>query len=435
LIETPDIRKSYMPNIAGQLSVNRMKRMLRAGSRLSTSMLGLVCGIGVIGGGQTLLYTVLGPATREIGIGEFQTGMIVTMSALVLTCSSPFWGRLIDKWGSRKAYIVGMASYAVGSFIFAGVLALALARIITPVLSLMCLIAVRCVYAFMTAGIYPAAMKHVADVTNERDRGGGMAVILAAANVGSILGPILGSVLGSVALLLPIFVTSALALIATATAAVSLHDARNPVRVASCEAEPVRPAGLRFADRRISSVLIATALAYIAFSALQQSLPFYLQDILRLDARGTARSVGIAMGVLATAMVATQLGIVKFLKPGAQTMLTMGSASLIGGLLCVGAASTLPAICGAQILVGIGFGLFLPGAKTAASLAVAANEQGAVAGLIAAASAAGVVVGPLIGTGLVNMGASTPYFVGAVVMLLALLLTHRVVERRVAKTS
>jgi MFS family permease len=427
LIETPDIRKSYMPNIAGQLSVNRMKRMLRAGSRLSTSMLGLVCGIGVIGGGQTLLYTVLGPATREIGIGEFQTGMIVTMSALVLTCSSPFWGRLIDKWGSRKAYIVGMASYAVGSFIFAGVLALALARIITPVLSLMCLIAVRC--------IYPAAMKHVADVTNERDRGGGMAVILAAANVGSILGPILGSVLGSVALLLPIFVTSALALIATATAAVSLHDARNPVRVASCEAEPVRPAGLRFADRRISSVLIATALAYIAFSALQQSLPFYLQDILRLDARGTARSVGIAMGVLATAMVATQLGIVKFLKPGAQTMLTMGAASLIGGLLCVGAASTLPAICGAQILVGIGFGLFLPGAKTAASLAVAANEQGAVAGLIAAASAAGVVVGPLIGTGLVNMGASTPYFVGAVVMLLALLLTHRVVERRVAETS
>jgi hypothetical protein len=28
-----------MPNIAGQLSVNRMKRMLRAGSRLNTSML------------------------------------------------------------------------------------------------------------------------------------------------------------------------------------------------------------------------------------------------------------------------------------------------------------------------------------------------------------------------------------------------------------
>jgi MFS family permease len=95
----------------------------------------------------------------------------------------------------------------------------------------------------------------------------------------------------------------------------------------------------------------------------------------------------------------------------------------IAGILTVFASNLMFLIAGdfatvvlALILSGLGFGMARPGFTSGASLAVAPHEQGAVAGLLNAAGAAGFIFGPLIGW-LYEFSPRVPYVFGAVAML------------------
>jgi MFS family permease len=72
-----------------------------------------------------------------------------------------------------------------------------------------------------------------------------------------------------------------------------------------------------------------------------------------------------------------------------------------------------------MMMSGLGFGMARPGFTSGASLAVAPHEQGAVAGLLNAAGAAGFIFGPLIGW-LYEFSPRVPYMFGVIAMLLLL---------------
>ena len=63
----------------------------------------------------------------------------------------------------------------------------------------------------------------------------------------------------------------------------------------------------------------------------------------------------------------------------------------------------------ANVLMGFGMGFAGAGFNAGASLAVTADEQGAVAGLISACSSAGWIVGPLLGPVLYRLAPSLPF--------------------------
>ena len=78
-----------------------------------------------------------------------------------------------------------------------------------------------------------------------------------------------------------------------------------------------------------------------------------------------------------------------------------------------------PTLILAMMMSGLGFGMARPGFTSGASLAVAPHEQGAVAGLLNAAGAAGFIFGPLIGW-LYEFSPRVPYMFGVIAMLLLL---------------
>jgi MFS family permease len=75
------------------------------------------------------------------------------------------------------------------------------------------------------------------------------------------------------------------------------------------------------------------------------------------------------------------------------------------------------------LLSGLGFGLARPGFTTGASLAVEPHEQGAVAGILNAAGAAGFILGPFVGW-LYELSPEIPYAFGAAMMLALLGFQH-----------
>ena len=93
----------------------------------------------------------------------------------------------------------------------------------------------------------------------------------------------------------------------------------------------------------------------------------------------------------------------------------LGSAAIGFGLLWAG--TTFWVYLGGLAFLGPGLGLVRPGNAAASSLAVSADEQGAVAGLLNAVGVTGNIIGPLLGGYLYTLSPSGPIFLNFCLMV------------------
>src|SRR5690242_18375993 len=61
----------------------------------------LVC----MGAGQTVLFAILPPLSRKLGLTEVQTSTIFGVSALIWVFTSTYWGKKSDIWGRKPVMI------------------------------------------------------------------------------------------------------------------------------------------------------------------------------------------------------------------------------------------------------------------------------------------------------------------------------------------
>jgi MFS family permease len=159
----------------------------------------LLLAAAAMGFAQTVLFAILAPLGREIGLVEVQIGAIISTSSLTLFLVSPFWGRASDIWGRRKILLIGLFGYSAGTVMFAGVFQMALLGYLVPLTALVLLIMTRVANATVMAAVSPSANAYMADITTVEDRIKGMGAIGAAGNIGSILGPAIGGLLAVLA--------------------------------------------------------------------------------------------------------------------------------------------------------------------------------------------------------------------------------------------
>ncbi len=360
--------------------------------------------------GQTILFTVLGPLAREIGLSEIQVGLMISLAAIIIAVASPWWGRRSDLWGRRMVMVFGLMSYALTMVAFVFVIHVGLQGTLAAGTVFLLMIGVRSVYAVLTAGIQPAATAYIADTTTGADRAAGLALVGAAYGLGSVLGPAFGSAFSVFGLLTPLNGVALLAFVGAVAVLLVLPPGR---RLPRTERGPV----LSWRDNRIMPFLLIMSGVLTVGASAQQTAAFYLQDLFDLEARETARYVGIIMAVSALALLIAQGGIVQMLKPRPGILVRSGLAlSCIGFLLLVVAASFEWILMG-YVLLGFAMGLVNPGLLAAVSLNVQDKEQGAVAGLMGSAMASGFVVGPVLGTWLYGFAPERPFQISAVILV------------------
>lgn len=352
-------------------------------------------------------------------------GVLGSLYSFVQFFSSTYWGRLSDRLGRRKILLGTIAGTALSYLLwcFAGQFwMLLLARALGG----------------MMAGNLAVATAAVADVTDEKGRGKGMALIGVAFGLGFILGPALGAAgahyldLSGLAPVLNPFsgaalISLALALVNLAWVARGMPETHTPAAVATVtdNTSGKRPGRLAqiFVVKApsVRQVIFIYLIFITAFAGMEFSLTFLAKERLAYEPIQMMR-IFIFVGLM---LLISQGMIVRRLVPkvGEIPLIFAGFLLVFLGLVCLGAAGGTGLFYGGLALLGLGVGLVSPTLTSAASRFSPADQQGANLGAFRSAGALGRAIGPLFGAVLFfRFGSDLAYYAGAGMVLVALVL-------------
>src|ERR1700688_3395971 len=159
----------------------------------------LVC----MGAGQTVLFNVLPPLSRQLGLSTVQTTSIFAVSAAVWVVTSTYWGKKSDHWGRKPVMLLGLLSFAASFALFASVMLGGLQHWIPAFAVFPLMVVSRSIYGFFGSGTQPASQAYVADRTTPAERMKGVATIGSAFGLGTAVGPAIASLFAVIGLLAP----------------------------------------------------------------------------------------------------------------------------------------------------------------------------------------------------------------------------------------
>ena len=374
-----------------------------------------------VGMGFTVLFPILAPLGREMGLSEIQITTIIGSSGLDVFLTSPIWGRRSDAWGRKRVLLCGLFGFSAGTFLFNSVLYLGLAGILTGSLLFIALVIARVTHASVMSASMPAANAYMADITDAASRTRGMAAAGAANNIGTILGPAVAG-LAVISLLTPLWVMAAIAFLNGLFVWRFLEE---PPK----HQTPVVRDRLKYSDPRILPFIIIGIAMFTGMGLVQQTMGFRFQDALGLSAAETAQNFGFAMMLSGASSLFSQAVIVQRFNLAPFTLLRFAIPLLIVAFTMMALLETQLWLTIAMMVQGLGMGLASPGFTAGASLAVSPEEQGAVAGVAGSCGPLGFTLGPFIGGALYTLSPTAPYFFAAGLFLILFLFMNQLGKR------
>lgn len=133
--------------------------------------------------GDLTLYTVLPAYAPALGLGLSAVGVLLSANRLIRLASNPAAGLLLDRWGRRRLFVLGMA---LGTLSTAGYVASQ---------QFWFFLASRLLWGISWSLINVGAYAMLVDTTQETNRGWGFGVLQAFFFVGMAVNPLLGGLL------------------------------------------------------------------------------------------------------------------------------------------------------------------------------------------------------------------------------------------------
>lgn len=363
-----------------------------------------------LGAGQSVMFAVLPSLARELGLSEFQASMPFVVSAAIWVFTSGYWGARSDRVGRKSIIIMGLTAFGISFASFAGMAQLGAIGVLPIVVAYPLMIAARALYGSFGSGAAPSAQAYVADRTTRAERTQGVATIGAAFGLGTTIGPGIGAVLVVFGLFAPFYFTGLVAFLSAAAIWIFLPERTAP------QAHKQIAVTLRWHDRRVLPFILFGLGISTAGAIPVQTVGYLFIDVLHLSPQAAPQYVGIGLMASSMAALFAQLVIVQRFDISARTLMRWGSIiALMSNVVFVIGHQFGPLVF-ALAISGLGFGMARPGYTAAASLSVAPEEQGAIAGLTSATSGAGFIFGPIIGTKLYEWHPVAPYVFAAALM-------------------
>lgn len=373
----------------------------------------LLAGVACTGMGQSIVFAVLPPLGRSLGLHDRQVAFIFMMSALLWVLLGPLWGRRSDRVGRKPFILIGLSGFSLSMFLFATSIRMGLNGAVAGAGLYALMIATRSIYGLIGSATPGAAQGYIADRTTARERTAGVAGFSAAFGFGAILGPGVGGAATAIGPLAPLYAVAALA--AAMVAAIWIYL---PENTAPIERGP--RASLSLFDARLRSILAFALFFGVINAVVIQTIGFYMLDALKLDPKSAPQFVGVGLMAASMASLFSQLVLVQRFQLAPHILMRAAPGLICAGHCLIAFSTEFGPIVFGLVLSGFGAGMAIPGFTGAGSLAVGPEEQGAAAGLTNSASASGFIIAPIVGFSLYEIAPQAPFVMTA--CLAALLL-------------
>lgn len=372
----------------------------------------LAAGVVIFAIGQSLLFIIVAPMARSIGLTELQFGLTFSIANVSLIFAAPYWGKKSDAIGRKPVFIIGLFGSAIGTIVMATVLQIGFTGTLTTGWLILMLMFSRLVYGLTASAIYPSAAAYMADVTDRLNRAKGIALIGSANSLGSIVGPALGGGLAFLGALFPMYAAAVISLFGAIAAIAWLKE---PDKQQARQKQKVRPPPtLKFTDRRLRPYMIMWACFFIIFISLNFITSFYIQDKFGItDMADVMRTASVCLACMAIVITLVQGVLFQMIHISPPVLLRLCGPTFSAALFVMAFAPSPSVLMLGFAMLGISFACATPGINGSVSLTVSPNEQGVAAGYLAAANTVGAILGPVVGTSVYNIAPNAPMLIGA----------------------
>lgn len=360
--------------------------------------------------GFGLIIPVLPTYARQLHADDLTVGFLMASYSVMQFIFTPFWGRLSDKVGRRPILLVSLFASSIGYVIW-GLSA-----------TLPFLFLARMVAGAGNANI-AVAQAYVSDVTTPENRAKGMGMVGAAFGLGFVLGPAIGGFCASFGLAMVGFIAAGFSILDLALTFFLLPE---PEKRSSAGAERFG-LGPNFyfdtlKDAKLKTSLLIFFISTFAFANMETTLVLLTHDHFNF----TTNMNSWMFTYVGFWIVMVQGGMIHRLskKYGEKKLIGVGSILVALGLLLTPATTNVFVLGVALALLAIGSGINTPSNQSMLSKLAARDRVGGVLGVGQSLSTLGRIIGPIVGGAAYQyLGFSSPYWIGAVAMVVAFLLS------------
>jgi len=387
----------------------------RRGLNRSLTLIFLIMLMDVMG------ITILSPVAPQIVLRYTTSAVLVTMVTVVYASgqffAAPIIGKLGDRYGRRPVLLISLIGQGLGYLIFGlggSITVLLLGRLIGGI----------------TAGNLSTASAYIADVSKPEERSKNFAIISTAWSLGLILGPTLGGIFGQLSLETPAFVAAGLALMNTLLGIFMLPESlpvekRHSTPMRLNDYNPIISIIQMGRKPGLALLLVVNALFSFAFSGANSVSALFVID--KFSAVTWQISLMMILGGAAMALCNT------FLVPRVVPALGEKNSGVVSLVflavfyLGIFFSPLLLLVIPLYMLASCMNSFIFPPLTTLSTERVAVHEVGTMLGVNSAIGSLMNIFGPL-GAGLVyqHIMPGSPYWIGAIVLVLAAWLLMRV---------
>jgi MFS family permease len=343
--------------------------------------------------------------TREVALW---TGFTLGVTPAVAAACAPLWGRVGDRFGNKLL---------VQRSLFSCVFVMTLMGLATRPWQLFVLRALQ----GLVAGYGPLTIAMAAESAPREKMAHAIGLVQTAQRVAPAVGPVVGGILAqAVGLQNSFFVAGAVYGLAFALVSVLYRDTARGAREAETRTHvPMREV------LSIRNLMLLMGVIF-GLQLTERSLgPVLLLHVEALGYATAAVFVGILFSLLSVAgALGHQIAASALARAAARRVITVAIVASALGLAWFTVSSAAWALMGGILAVGIGVGVAMTAAFTAAGASIPRHVHSTSFGFLTGASLTGTAVGPVLG-GLVAARSITAVFVFGVVILAGLALLVR----------
>ncbi|HCM35637.1 TCR/Tet family MFS transporter [Chryseobacterium sp.] len=339
---------------------------------------------------------------------------------------APIVGNLSDQYGRRPIILISLLGFAIDYILLAlapSIGWLFFGRIISG----------------LTGASISTASAYIADISTDEDRTKNFGLIGAAFGLGFIIGPVIGGLLGHYGARVPFYVAAILCMMNFLYGLFILPESLEKDKRRSFNWKRANPIGtFNFLRKqsKISNLVVALILVYVALHAVQSNWHFFTM----YKFNWTERTVGLSLGLLGLLIGLVQGVLIRWTTPklGEQKSVYLGLLFYALGLMLFAFTHQGWLMFVFLIPYSLG-GICGPALQSIISKNVPSNEQGELQGALVSLVSATSIIGPPIMTNLFYYFthdkapfefSGAPFFLASILMAISVIIIYFAFQRK-----